>query len=290
MSDSPRGPTVSIPGHRVADLCRGAMMGAAAVVVGLVGLVGPAAAQAPGARVDPRERGREIAAEADRRDRGFGDYRARMEMRLVDRRGEEALRELEMRVLELADGEERSIIRFESPRDIRGTALLTHSYPDRENEQWLYLPALRRTKRISASGRSSPFMGSQFAYEDLVRTDLDEFDYRFVGAEVLGDRSTYVVDRYPRYEGTGYSRQRVWFDTTAYRVHRVDYWDLRERELKTLTFEGYELYLGEYWEPREATMVNHRTGDTTRLRWEEYRFRTGLTERDFTRAALERLD
>lgn len=250
----------------------------------------PAAAQDPGPGADAAERGRAIAEEADRRDRGFGDSRARMEMILVDRRGDEARRELEMMVLELPEGEERSIIHFESPRDIRGTALLTYSYPEREDEQWLYLPALRRTKRISASGRSSPFMGSEFAYEDLVRTDVAEFDHRFLREEDLDGVLCWVIERIPRYEGTGYSRQRVWIDQAEYRVQRVDYFDLRDRELKTLTVDGYERYLDGLWRASEATMVNHRTDETTVLLWRDYRFRTGLTERDFTRAALERLD
>lgn len=244
----------------------------------------------PGAAVDPRDRGREIAAEADRRDRGFGDYRSDMEMILLDRRGDEARRELEMMVLELPEGEERSIIHFRSPRDIRGTALLTYSYPDEDDEQWLYLPALRRTKRIAASGRSSPFMGSQFAYEDLVRTDIEVYDYRFIGGEELDGRTCFVVERVPRYEGTGYSRQRVWIDTVAYRIQRVDYWDLRGRELKTLTLDGYRQHVDRIWKPAEATMVNHRTGETTHLLWADYRFRTGLSGGAFTRAALGRLD
>lgn len=253
-------------------------------------LAGSVRAQDSGAGVDSRERGREIAEEADRRDRGFGDYRADMEMILLDRRGDEARRDLEMMVLELPDGEERSVIHFQSPRDIRGTALLTYSYPDEEDEQWLYLPALRRTKRIAASGRSSPFMGSQFAYEDLVRTDIEEYDYRLIGEEELEGRACWVVEQVPRYDGTGYSRQRVWIDTEEYRIQRVDYWDLRGRELKTLTLDGYRQYVDGIWKSGEASMVNHRTGETTHLRWEDYRFRTGLTGRDFTRAALGRLD
>ncbi len=158
-----------------------------------------------------------------------------------------------------------------------------------DNEQWLYLPALRRTKRISASGRSSPFMGSEFAYEDLAPTFPGEYEYSFVEEEDLDGTPTYVVERYPRYGGTGYSRQRLWIDRDEYRVLRVDSWDLRDRPLKTLTLDGYQLFLDRVWKPGEALMVNHRTAETTRLRWHEYRFQTGLTESDFSRAALGRV-
>jgi outer membrane lipoprotein-sorting protein len=235
------------------------------------------------------ERGREIALETDSRARGFGDYQARMEMILVDRRGEETRRELALSVLEVSPDEQRSLVYFQSPRDIRGTGLLTYSYRAGEEEQWLYLPALRRTKRISASGRSSPFMGSEFAYEDLAPMYPSQFDYSYATEEVLEGTPCFVIERYPRYEGSGYRRQRVWIDTEEYRVLRVDSWDLRDRPLKTLTLSGYEQYVDGIWQPAEAHMVNHRTEDETRLRWFDYQFRTGLDESDLSRASLGRV-
>ncbi len=241
------------------------------------------------AQQTPAQRGLEIASEADTRARGFGDYQARLDMILVDRRGEETVRELELYSLEVSENEERSLVYFHSPRDIRGTGLLTYTLRARENEQWLYLPALRRTKRISASGRSSPFMGSEFAYEDLTTSYVEQYEYAYVGEDVLDGTTCYVVERYPRYEGTGYARQRLWIDQVEYRVLRIDSWDLRDRELKTLTLSKYEKFLDSVWRPGEAFMVNHRTGETTRLRWYDYQFGTGLTESDFSRAALGRV-
>lgn len=235
------------------------------------------------------ERGLEIALEADRRARGFGDYQAVMQMILVDRRGEETLRELDLLAFEVSSDEERTLIYFRSPRDIEGTGLLTLSRRDQEEEQWLYLPALRRTKRISPNGRSSPFMGSELSYEDLVPMYPDRFEYSYVGEDVIEGTDCYVVERYPRYEGTGYRRQRVWIDSGEYRVLRVDSWDLRDRLLKTLTLSGYAEYLDGIWRPSEAYIVNHRTEDATRLRWFDYRFGTGLGESDLSRAALGRV-
>lgn len=235
------------------------------------------------------ERGREIAVEADRRARGYGDYQARMEMILIDRRGNETRRELELLALEVSPGEERSLIYFQTPRDIQGTGLLTLSFREQAEQQWLYLPALRRTKRISASGRSSPFMGSQFAYEDLAPMYPSQFNYTYIGEDTLEGALCLVLERYPRYDGTGYRRQRVWIDVEEYRVLRVDSWDLRDRLLKTLTLSGYQEYLDGIWRPSEAHMTNHRTEDETRLRWFGYQFHTGLVESDLSRAALGRV-
>jgi len=251
----------------------------------MAGGVAPAAAQDQ----TPEERGREIAVEADRRIRGYGDYQARMDMILIDQHGEETVRELDLLSLEVSPDEAHSLVYFQSPRDIRGTGLLTLSFRNGEEEQWLYLPALRRTKRISANGRSSPFMGSEFAYEDLAPMYPSQFDYSYVGQESLEGTDTFVIERYPRYEGTGYQRERVWVDTEEYRVLRVDAWDLRDRLLKTLTLGGYEKYPDGIWRPSEALMVNHRTEARTRLRWSDYRLRTGLEEGDLSRAALGRV-
>lgn len=258
---------------------------AIAFAVATVGALEPAEAQEPG----QVEHGRAIAEEADRRARGFGDFTAQLEMLLVDRGGRETLRELELYTLEVSPTEQRSLAYFQSPRDIRGTELLTVSFLEGEDEQWLYLPALRRAKRISSNGRSSPFVGSEFSYEDLAPMFPDRFDYAYVGEETLDGAPTHVIERYPRYQGTAYRRQRVWIDTDAYRVLRVDSWDLRDRLFKTLTLSGYAEYAGEQWRPAEAVMVNHLTDEETRLRWSDYRFETGLRERDLSRAALGRV-
>jgi len=258
-----------------------------AVLVAAVLVAGPWSIAAQD--LTPEERGREIAVEADRRVRGYGDYQARMEMILIDQRGEETVRELDLLSLELSPDEERSLVYFQSPRDIRGTGLLTVSFRNGEEEQWLYLPALRRTKRISANGRSSPFMGSEFSYEDLAPMYPSQFDYSYVGRESVDGTETFVIERQPRYDGTGYARERVWIDTEEYRVLRVDAWDLRDRLLKTLTLSGYEEYPDGIWRPSEALMVNHRTEARTRLRWSDYRLRTGLEEGDLSRAALGRV-
>jgi hypothetical protein len=261
----------------------------ALTVAAVLTVLGVADHSAHGQELTPAERGREIASEADRRARGFGDYRARLDMILHDRRGKETRRELELYSLEISADEERSLVYFHSPRDIRGTGLLTYSQRDREDEQWLYLPALRRTKRISSSGRSSPFMGSEFAYEDLAPTFVSQYEYSYVRQEECEGLTCFVVERYPNYEGTGYRRQQLWIDVDEYRVLRVDSWDLRDRQLKTLTLSAYERYVDRVWKPGEALMVNHRTEETTLLRWYDYQFETGLTENDFSRAALARV-
>ncbi len=113
----------------------------------------------------PEERGRAIAEEADRQDLGWHDNMANMRMLLRNRHGQTSTRELRRHALEItAVGlGDRSLIIFETPRDIKGTALLSHTKILDADDQWLYLPALKRVKRISSKNKSGPFVGSEFA-------------------------------------------------------------------------------------------------------------------------------
>ena len=123
----------------------------------------------------PEERGLEIATERDRRDLGFGDFSADLVMTLRNRHGEESTRKLSSRNLEQENDGDKSLVVFDSPADIDGTALLTFSHKTGDDDQWLYLPALKRVKRISSSNKSGPFVGSEFAYEDISSQELEDY-------------------------------------------------------------------------------------------------------------------
>ena len=126
-----------------------------------------AAAPAEAGNGTPEEIGLAIAQEARDRIGGFGDFTARQVMVLRNRQGQESGRQLRVRVLEMPDDGDKSLFVFDDPRDVRGTAFLVHAHRMGADDQWLYLPALRRVKRISSANRSGSFMGSEFAYEDM---------------------------------------------------------------------------------------------------------------------------
>ncbi|HSM07216.1 MAG TPA: outer membrane lipoprotein-sorting protein [Longimicrobiales bacterium] len=243
---------------------------------------------APASAQDPETRGLAVAQAADARDTGWGDDASTMQMVLRNRGGQESTRTLRRMALE-THGEglgDRSIIVFEAPRDIEGTALLSHTRILEPDDQWLYLPALRRVKRISSGNKSGPFVGSEFAYEDLVSQEVDKYDYRWLRTEPCGDLECEVVERYPRYENSGYTKQVVWWDTEEYRIQRVDFHDRKGDLLKTLTWEGYAAYGDGYWRPDRMVMENHQNGKSTVLVFEEWRFGAGLDEDDFTPSRL----
>ena len=256
-----------------------AVLGAAATIV----MVAPATAQS----ADTSD-GLEIATEAERRDTGFGNQTAQLTMTLRNRNGDESSRRMRNMTLEVDGDGDKTLVIFDEPRDVQGTAFLNYTHREGADDQWLYLPALRRVKRIASNNKSGPFMGSEFAYEDISSQEVEKYTYEFVRSENVEGTPMHVIERIPVDTRSGYTRQVVWYDQAEYRLQRIDFYDRKDELLKTLMYHDYEQYLDQYWRAQRMEMENHQTGKSTTLVWTEYAFRTGLTDRDFDQSALRR--
>jgi len=236
----------------------------------------------------PEAKGLAISIEADKRDEGFVDFRVNMEMVLKNARGNESRRQLRLRTLEIPEDGDKSITIFDSPKDIRGTGLLTFSHKTGPDDQWLNLPALKRVKRISSKNKSGPFVGSEFAFEDLSSQEVEKYTYRYLRDEHCGEQQCFVLERDPVDRYSGYTRQIVWIDQDYYRVYKTDYYDRKNSLLKTLSMTGYQLYKDKFWRPGSMLMINHQTKRSTELIWTNYEFDVGLGSNDFTKNSLKR--
>ena len=238
--------------------------------------------------LSPEQQGREIFVEIDKRETGFSDSRADVKMTLRNRNGDESLRLLEIKTLEVQGDGDKSLTVFDSPRDVKGTAFLSFTHALTPDDQWLYLPALKRVKRISSANKSGPFLGSEYAFEDLTSNEIEKYEYNYLRDETLDGIDSFVVELTPRYEHSGYTRQVAWVDKERYIVLKIDYYDRKNALLKTQTFKKYQQYLNQFWRPLEQLMVNHQNGKSTQLLSENFQFRTGLTKRDFDSNSLKR--
>lgn len=235
------------------------------------------------------EKGLRIAKEGKAFDQGFNSFTADMQMVLRTRNGTTSVRRIRSKTLEVRGDGDKSLSEFLEPADVKGTKMLTHSHGLRADDQWLFLPALRRSKRISSNSKSGPFMGSEFAFEDLGSQELEKYTYKYLRDEPCGNgMKCYVVERIPAYRYTGYSKMISWVDQQAYRLVKVDFYDRKRTLLKTLTASGYHQYGGKHWRASKLSMVNHQTRKSTDLVWSNYRFKVGLTARDFNKNALKR--
>ncbi len=251
-------------------------------VLGLSLVAGSAVAQTA------QEKGLAIAKERKARDIGWGDSTAKAQMILRNAKGQETVRRMKIKSLEVADDGDKALTIFQQPRDVKGTAFLSFSHAIKSDEQWMYLPALKRVKRIASRNKSGPFMGSEFAFEDLSSFEIEKYTYKFLRDETINGELSYVVELDPVDKNSGYTRQIIWMDHSHYRAHKIEFYDRKNSLLKTLTFSDYKLYLDKYWRSHKQNMTNNQTKKSTDYLIEELAFNTGLKTKDFNKATLKR--
>ena len=232
------------------------------------------------------QRGLEIAQAAERADLGFGSSMVELKMTLKNKNGQTSERYLSTKTLELVEDGDKSLIVFNSPKDVKGTATLTYTHKVGSDDQWLFLPSIKRVKRISSNNKSGPFVGSEFAYEDLSSQEVEKYTYKFL--EQQGD--LLVVEQDPVDPKSGYARRVVYYNQTkGYRIEKAEFYDRKNALLKTLTYEDYELYKGKHWRALKFNMVNHQTNKETLLEFSNYNFDIELSDSDFSQSALKRV-
>jgi hypothetical protein len=256
-----------------------------AVCVGLVGTE-PATAELPS--------GREIMERVDARD--DGDLAIQdMNMILIDKNGNR--RERTIRSLRKDLGEDtHTILFFLLPADVKDTGFLTYDYDDAEkdDDQWLYLPALKKTKRIASSDKSGSFMGSDFNYSDMTSRELDRYDYRLMQEAEVDGNKVWQVEAIPNaeeeIEETGYTRSIVFVRQDNDVVVRAVNWVKKGKRLKYLDVKQLELIDG-IWVPTEIHMTTKKGKETlhkTILLMSNVRFNQPMEDDQFSVRALEK--
>ena len=130
-----------------------------------------------------------------------------MQMILKNRHGQASERIIRMKSLEVQDDGDKSLSIFDDPKDVKGTAFLNYIHKTDDDDQWLYLPALKRVKRISSRNKAGSFMGSEFACEDFSSQEVEKYTYKWIRDEIYNDSDCYVVEFYPvDQKNSGYTR------------------------------------------------------------------------------------
>lgn len=234
-------------------------------------------------------RGYEIFSEVDRRNSDYGDLEVSLRMILRTASGKATERALRIRQLEVEGDGDRVLVVFDTPANIRGTALLSHGHKTTPDDQWLYLPAIKRVKKIASRNKSGPFLGSEFSFEDLRIPELEKFDYRYIRDDQYQGVPVFVVERVSKEEHSGYAQELHWLDQQEYRTVRVEYFNRRGEAVKLLEVSDYTLYEDRFWKPGRMYMQNLRSGRSTELLWQDYAFDAGLrAERDLSVNSLRR--
>jgi outer membrane lipoprotein-sorting protein len=213
------------------------------------------------------------------------DFQAKVAMRLTNAQG--AKRERTMTMLRTnvgAAGDQRYLVAFEAPADVRGMGFLVWKHAKQETERWLYFPALKAVKRVAADDKRSSFMGSDFSYEDISGRQVGEEQHVLLRQEAVGDRPAYVVESKPKVVAT-YARRVSWIDRERWLPLKEDYFDSEGKPMRTFKAEKVEQLAG-YWTVTERSMTSAATGHRTDVVLSQVRYDTGLGEDSFTERSL----
>jgi len=228
----------------------------------------------------------EIAQKSDKVTDGFESSIAQTEMILINASGQKSTREMEMKTLEGENGD-KTISTFLTPADVKGTKTLTHEHVDRDDDQWLYLPALKRVKRIASSNKSGSFMGSEFSYEDIGNQNYNKFTYEDKVEEVdLNGVKCYKGTRIPKDKNSGYTKEVSWISKDNFLLQQVEYYDRKSELLKTAVFSDYKEIDG-VWRVGKIEMKNHQNDKSTILIWKDEKVKVGLTDKEFNKRVLK---
>jgi len=229
----------------------------------------------------------EIAQKADKVTDGFESSISKTEMTLINASGQKSVRDLIMKTLEGENGD-KTLSTFLSPADVKGTKVLGWEHIDRDDDQWLYLPALKRVKRIASRNKSGSFMGSEFSYEDIGNQNSGK--YSFDGEPEIvqfNGKECYKGVRIPKDKNSAYTKQITWVDTKDFLIQKVEYYDRKQEHLKTATFSDYKQIDG-VWRVGKIEMKNHQNDKSTILIWKEDKIKAGLSSRNFDKRELKK--
>jgi outer membrane lipoprotein-sorting protein len=222
------------------------------------------------------------------RNAGYKDLGGDVEMTLRDSGGGEAKRRFSIKVLEkpVAGGGDYSLIVFDAPADVKGTAVLSHAKIGDDDEQWLYLPSAHRTRRISSSNKTGAFAGSEFSFEDLTGNDGRKYDWRLAGTEACGRLTCFVVEATPKDPSSAYSKRVLRVDNAEFRVQSIEFYDRKSAKLKTLAYENYKKLNDRFWRSQTWTMKNHQSGKSTVISFASMTLSNGFSVNDFATGRL----
>ncbi len=229
--------------------------------------------------------GREIM-EMEKERQELQDEERVVEMHLIDRRNKIKKRTVRMWNMETEEGLEKFMLVFMKPRDVKGTGLLTWEQKGRDDDQWLYLPSLKKEKRIAAGSKKNRFMGTEFAYEDLALENLDRHEYKLAGSKKLNGHECYLVEAMPKSKkdrkNSGYSKRVIWIRKDIFYTARVEYHNKKRKLVKVLENGDPVNISGTVWRSNEFIMKNLKSKRRTRMMVKERTINQGLVEQAFS--------
>ncbi|MCC6809516.1 MAG: outer membrane lipoprotein-sorting protein [Deltaproteobacteria bacterium] len=218
---------------------------------------------------------------------GFDDATADIVLKVTTKSKEVRLRQMTIKSKK-NEGLSKSVVRFLAPPDVAGAAFLAIENKGRDNDQFLFLPALGKTKRISSSQRSQSFMGTDFSYGDFDGKYLSDANVTKLADETVDGAACYVLDSVPKEAQAGeYGKAKVWIEKSTFMVRKVEFYDKQSslwkvlRVVKVKNIEGRTVIA-------ESVMEDVKKGSKTEVQLGKIDFKAKIGDDEFTEKALSR--
>lgn len=211
---------------------------------------------------------------------------------LINKRGKERQREVMRYVQTDANKKDKSFLEFSKPADVKGTRFLTHEHVDRDDDRWMYLPALRKIRRITASNNTDNFMGTDLTFEDTRSEHLGSHAYTLLREEKLGDRDAYLIEAVPstpqEKKESGYSKRHIWVDKVTFLVMQRKFWNKKGEHVKTSKRSDLQQLAPDIWAYDRIEVEHHKRKHRSVFVFEGRKINTGLKDNLFSQRSLTR--
>lgn len=215
------------------------------------------------------------------------DIQSTLTMTLTNSRGSTRVREIKQFIKHFGENEKK-IMFFIAPSNVKNTSFMSWSYGDgKDDDMWIYLPALKKTKRISSSSKSDYFMGSDFTYDDLGERHPSLDTHKILGEETIDGVDCYVVESVPKESDYLYSKTITWVVKGEWFGMKREFYDENYEFLKILTIKKYKKVNG-YWIIPEMEMFNEQKDHTTLMQLNDIKIGDGIKDNQFTERMMER--
>jgi outer membrane lipoprotein-sorting protein len=184
-------------------------------------------------------------------------------------------------------GQSKAVLRFTAPAEVKGVALLVVNHPDRASDQWMFIPAIERDRRVALQDRSTSFFGTDFSFEDLEERDVGQYEYAMLGDDTVDGAACWKIQSTPREsKSSQYTRSIVWVRKDNYAFARIESY-AKEQVIRRLAYSDIRNVQG-IWTARQLEMENIKRGSRTRLTLDKLEYNVALKDEDFTLQAIRR--
>lgn len=231
--------------------------------------------------------GQEIAEKVAAMEDGYVGESRKLTFLIYDANNNETVREMDYFAKQYENRFDRSIVKFTYPAQLNGVRLLTHSKGAEDDDQWLFLPSIKKVKRIATSNKSGAFMGSELAYEDISIRQQRKYKRTLLGAEKIDGVDAYVIERTPIKANSGYSKQVIWRDQANLLEIKTEFYDRKGDLLKVRKSMNWKK-IGKYWRAETVEVFNVQTNKRTVMKMSEIQLFEDFKNINFTSQRFQR--